>query len=112
MASQAVEKYDNRDLIEAILDAVNEFRRHGDGDVLVFLPGEREIREAAQYLRRQEWVGVEVLPLYARLNHAEQRRIFHPTGQARRIVLATNVAERSEERRVGKESGGGEALRE
>lgn len=94
-AGQAGGQDDDRDLNDAILDAVNECRRHGDGDVLVFLPGEREIREAAQYLRRQEWVGVEVLPLYARLNHAEQRRIFHPTGQARRIVLATNVAETS-----------------
>lgn len=84
-----------KDINDAIVEAVQECRQHGTGDILVFLPGEREIREAAQYLRRQQWVGVDVLPLYARLGQAEQRRIFRPTGQARRIVLATNVAETS-----------------
>src|SRR5690625_100710 len=84
-----------RDLNDAIVDAIEECRRHGNGDVLVFLPGEREIREAAQHLRRQQWVGVDILPLYARLGQAEQQRIFRPAGQARRIVLATNVAETS-----------------
>ncbi len=84
-----------RDLHDGILDAVQECRAHGPGDILVFLPGEREIRDAAQFLRRQQLVGVEVLPLYARLSQAEQQRIFRPQGQARRIVLATNVAETS-----------------
>src|SRR5690625_1394681 len=76
-----------RDLNDAIVDAIEECRRHGSGDVLVFLPGEREIREAAQHLRRQQWVGVDILPLYARLGQAEQQRIFRPAGQARRIEI-------------------------
>lgn len=84
-----------KDLNDAIAEAVQECRQLGSGDILVFLPGEREIREAAQHLRRQQWVGVDILPLYARLGQAEQRRIFNPTGQARRVVLATNVAETS-----------------
>ena len=65
------------------------------GDVLVFLPGEREIRESAEALRKHHPVGTEVLPLYARLSQAEQEQIFHPRGNARRVVLATNVAETS-----------------
>ena len=88
-------------LNEAIADAVDELWRGGahDGDILVFLPGEREIRDAADHLRRHlshqpALRGTEVLPLYARLSAAEQSRIFHPSG-ARRIVLATNVAETS-----------------
>jgi len=85
----------DKDLNDGILAAVQQCRQHGAGDILVFLPGEREIREATQFLRRQEWIGVDILPLYARLSQAEQRRIFHPKGQARRIVLATNVAETS-----------------
>ena len=68
--------------------------RHGPGDVLVFLPGEREIRESAEALRKHHPVGTEVLPLYARLSQAEQEQIFHPRGNAR-VVLATNVAETS-----------------
>ncbi|WP_459614822.1 ATP-dependent RNA helicase HrpA [Bordetella sp. 2513F-2] len=86
---------EERDLIDAIVDAVDECARHGPGDVLVFLPGEREIREAAEALRKRHPAGTEVLPLYARLSQAEQERIFHPRGNARRIVLATNVAETS-----------------
>ncbi len=78
----------------ALADAVEELCREGAGDVLVFLPGEREIRDAADTLRRRGPKGVEILPLYARLSAAEQDRVFHPTG-ARRIVLATNVAETS-----------------
>ncbi|MCX7741977.1 MAG: ATP-dependent RNA helicase HrpA, partial [Tepidimonas sp.] len=88
-------------LYDAIADAVDELWRGGahEGDILVFLPGEREIREAADHLRRHlshqpALRGTEVLPLYARLSAAEQSRIFHPSG-ARRIVLATNVAETS-----------------
>ena len=64
-------------------------------DVLVFLPGEREIRESAEALRKHHPVGTEVLLLYARLSQAEQEQIFHPRGNARRVVLATNVAETS-----------------
>jgi len=82
------------DLNNAITDAVDELWREGGGDVLVFLPGEREIREAAEALRKHHPPGVEVLPLFARLSQAEQDRVFEPHGQ-RRIVLATNVAETS-----------------
>ncbi len=82
------------DLNNAICDAVDELWRDGGGDVLVFLPGEREIREAAEALRKHHPPGVEVLPLFARLSQQEQDRVFEPHGQ-RRIVLATNVAETS-----------------
>jgi ATP-dependent helicase HrpA len=78
----------------ALADAVDELCREGPGDVLVFLPGEREIRDAADTLRRRGPRGVELLPLYARLSAAEQDRVFKPGG-ARRVVLATNVAETS-----------------
>ncbi|HJV96891.1 MAG TPA: ATP-dependent RNA helicase HrpA, partial [Albitalea sp.] len=81
-------------LNDAISDAVSELWREGAGDVLVFLPGEREIREAAEHLRRHHPPGVEVLPLFARLSQQEQDRVFEPHS-ARRIVLATNVAETS-----------------
>ncbi|WIT14549.1 ATP-dependent RNA helicase HrpA [Paucibacter sediminis] len=82
------------DLNNAITDAVDELWREGGGDVLVFLPGEREIREAAEALRKHHPPGVEILPLFARLSQQEQDRVFEPHGQ-RRIVLATNVAETS-----------------
>ena len=82
------------DANDAICDAVDELWREGSGDVLVFLPGEREIREAAEALRKHHPPGVEVLPLFARLSEAEQNRVFEPHGN-RRIVLATNVAETS-----------------
>ena len=91
------------DLNDAISDAVNELWRGtgsgalgaaGTGDVLVFLPGEREIREAADHLRKHHPPGVEVVPLFARLSQQEQDRVFEPHA-ARRIVLATNVAETS-----------------
>src|SRR5690606_21345779 len=77
---------EERDLIDAIVDAVDECARHGPGDVLVFLPGEREIRESAEALRKHHPAGTEVLPLYARLSQAEQEQIFHPRTNARRIV--------------------------
>jgi len=81
-------------LQQAILDAVDELSRVDRGDILVFLSGEREIRETAEHLRKHRLQLTEVLPLYARLGPAEQSRIFHPGGQ-RRIILATNVAETS-----------------
>lgn len=81
-------------LNDAIGDAVDELWREGAGDVLVFLPGEREIREAADHLRRHHPPGVEVVPLFARLSQQEQDMVFEPHS-ARRIVLATNVAETS-----------------
>jgi ATP-dependent helicase HrpA len=81
-------------LNDAIADAVDELWREGAGDVLVFLPGEREIREAADHLRKHHPPGVEVVPLFARLSQQEQDSVFEPHS-ARRIVLATNVAETS-----------------
>jgi ATP-dependent helicase HrpA len=78
---------------EALAGAVAEACREGAGDVLVFLPGEREIREAADALRKHR-IEAEILPLFSRLSNAEQDRVFHPGG-ARRVVLATNVAETS-----------------
>ncbi|MGZ0203166.1 ATP-dependent RNA helicase HrpA [Streptomyces sp. RM1] len=84
----------DRDQITAICDAVEELQAEGKGDILVFLSGEREIRDTADALEKKKYRFTEVLPLYARLSHAEQHRVFQPhTG--RRIVLATNVAETS-----------------
>lgn len=88
------EESKDHDLSDAICEAVDELWREGSGDVLVFLPGEREIREAAEALRKHHPPGVEVLPLFARLSQQEQDRVFQPHGQPR-IVLATNVAETS-----------------
>ena len=89
---------DDYDLNQSIADAIDELARMGQGDVLVFLPGEREIREAAEMLRKHHPPGDsklrEILPLFARLSAAEQERIFKPHA-GRRIVLATNVAETS-----------------
>ncbi len=82
------------DLNDAIVDAVDEAHRTGPGDVLVFLPGEREIREAAEALRKHHPPGLEVLPLFARQTAVEQGRVFAP-HQGRRVILATNVAETS-----------------
>ncbi|MCX5247197.1 ATP-dependent RNA helicase HrpA [Streptomyces sp. NBC_00201] len=84
----------DRDQITAICDAVEELQGEGKGDILVFLSGEREIRDTADALVKKNYRFTEVLPLYARLSHAEQHRVFQQhTG--RRIVLATNVAETS-----------------
>ncbi|MFI1681386.1 ATP-dependent RNA helicase HrpA [Streptomyces sp. NPDC020607] len=84
----------DRDQITAITDAVEELQAEGKGDILVFLSGEREIRDTADALNKKNLRFTEVLPLYARLSHAEQHRVFQQhTG--RRIVLATNVAETS-----------------
>jgi ATP-dependent helicase HrpA len=81
-----------RDQVQAICDAVDELRAAGPGDVLVFLSGEREIRDTADALAGRD--DLEVLPLYARLSAAEQHRVFQP-HHGRRAVLATNVAETS-----------------
>ncbi len=81
---------DDDDLADAIADAAERL----PGDVLVFLSGEREIRDTAEVLEGR-LRNTEVLPLYARLATAEQHRVFHPTGAAKRVVLATNVAETS-----------------
>jgi len=85
---------DDRDQPQAICDAVLELRAEGPGDVLVFLSGEREIRDTRDALAALELPDTEILPLYARLSAAEQHRVFQP-HRARRIVLATNVAETS-----------------
>jgi ATP-dependent helicase HrpA len=83
-------------LNEAITDAVTELWRAGSGDILVFLPGEREIREVAHHLQHHQPAWVEVMPLFARLSQQEQDRVFDiRRSNARRIVLATNVAETS-----------------
>ncbi len=83
---------EQRDQIQGITDAVGELRAAGPGDILVFLSGEREIRDTADALG--DVPGIEVLPLYARLSAAEQYRVFQAHSQ-RRVVLATNVAETS-----------------
>jgi ATP-dependent helicase HrpA len=85
---------EQRDLMDAVVDAVDEVARIGSGDVLVFLPGEREIRDAAEALRKHHPPHVEILPLFARLSAQEQERVFK-LSNSRRIVLATNVAETS-----------------
>jgi ATP-dependent RNA helicase HrpA len=87
-----------KDQVQGILDALAELRREGPGDILVFLSGEREIRDTADALAGQD--DLDVLPLYARLSSAEQHRVFEPGKFAhsrlgRRVVLATNVAETS-----------------
>ncbi|MFE6177919.1 ATP-dependent RNA helicase HrpA [Streptomyces sp. NPDC056464] len=84
----------DRDQITAICDAVEELQSEGKGDILVFLSGEREIRDTADALVKKNYRFTEVLPLYARLSHAEQHRVFQ-SHTGRRIVLATNVAETS-----------------
>ncbi len=85
---------DDRDQTQAVCDAVEELLRERAGDVLVFLSGEREIRDTADALARMDLRGTELLPLYARLSAAEQHRVFAKHG-GRRVVLATNVAETS-----------------
>ena len=95
------EESKERDLQDAITEAVDELWRGGahDGDILVFLPGEREIREAADHLRQHlaphpVLRSADILPLFARLSQPEQDRVFSPSN-GRRIVLSTNVAETS-----------------
>ncbi len=79
---------------QAILDAVHELGREGPGDILLFLSGEREIREVGEYLTRAKLGQTEILPLFSRLSAKEQNRIFASHG-GRRIILSTNVAETS-----------------
>jgi ATP-dependent helicase HrpA len=84
----------DRDQLQAIFDAVDELGREGPGDILIFMSGEREIRDTADALNRLNLPHTEVLPLYARLSNSEQNRVFQ-SHHGRRIVLATNVAETS-----------------
>jgi len=86
------------DPMEGINAAIDELGREGSGDILVFLSGENEIRDAEEAIRGRSLPGTEVLPLYGRLSSAEQHRVFETSrapGTRRRIVLATNVAETS-----------------
>lgn len=85
---------DDVDQTEAIVAAVDELSQEAPGDILVFLSGEREIRDTQEALDKQHYRHTEVVPLYARLSATEQNRIFQPHS-GRRIVLATNVAETS-----------------
>jgi ATP-dependent helicase HrpA len=86
---------EDRDQVQAISDAIDELSKEGPGDILVFLSGEREIRDTADALKGRK--NLDVLPLYSRLSAAEQHRVFEPptSRMTRRIVLATNVAETS-----------------
>src|SRR5699024_4778091 len=87
------EENDPLEIEEGIVQAVQELQREKEGDILVFLPGEREILETADLLRK-EFRDYDVLPLFSRLSQGEQNKIFVPKGR-KRIVLATNVAETS-----------------
>ncbi|MBQ4833291.1 ATP-dependent RNA helicase HrpA [Pseudoalteromonas sp. MMG010] len=82
------------DQLQGIFDAVDELCQEGPGDILIFLNGEREIRDTAEALGKRNLKGTEVLPLYSRLSNAEQNRIFAPHSR-RHIILSTNVAETS-----------------
>ncbi len=88
------EEQQDRSRGQALLDAVDELAQQGRGDILVFLPGERAIRDASELLRKHHPPQTEILPLYARLSPAQQSQVFREHG-GRRIVLATNVAETS-----------------
>ncbi|MBN8262847.1 MAG: ATP-dependent RNA helicase HrpA, partial [Xanthomonadales bacterium] len=95
LEGEAEEDGGQRTLVDGIVAACDEIQKDkGIGDTLVFLPGEREIRDVHQALERRKYRHTEVLPLYARLSAKDQDRVFHP-GPQRRIVLATNVAETS-----------------
>ncbi|EDJ91863.1 ATP-dependent RNA helicase HrpA [Haemophilus influenzae] len=84
----------DQDQLQGILNAVDELQAEGRGDILIFMNGEREIRDTAEALQKQNLKHTEILPLFARLSAQEQNKIFHPSG-LNRIVLATNVAETS-----------------
>ncbi|MBU2671016.1 ATP-dependent RNA helicase HrpA [Actinoplanes bogorensis] len=83
-----------QDQVDGIADAVDELGRDGDGDILVFLSGEREIRDTADALAKRNLRNTDIVPLYGRLSAAEQHKVFERHSQ-RRVVLATNVAETS-----------------
>ena len=91
---RSVAEEDDQDQLQGILNAVDELQAEGRGDILIFMNGEREIRDTAEALQKQNLKHTEILPLFARLSAQEQNKIFHPSG-LNRIVLATNVAETS-----------------
>ncbi|MEO5379141.1 MAG: ATP-dependent RNA helicase HrpA [Magnetococcus sp. DMHC-6] len=91
----STEEVDEADLKQGVVAAIDELAHmNTDGDILVFLPGEGEIRELTEALRKHRLTGWKILPLFARLSTAEQNVIFNPSSQ-RRVILATNVAETS-----------------
>jgi len=101
-SAEGIQAAEPRDQVQAVADAIGELRGVGPGDILVFLSGEREIRDTADALTGGDYADLEVLPLYARLSIAEQHKVFaggerSKQGQPhrRRVVLATNVAETS-----------------
>ncbi|SHJ18962.1 ATP-dependent helicase HrpA [Rubritalea squalenifaciens DSM 18772] len=86
----------DEDMARHVARAVDVISRTDrSGDILVFLPGEREIRECADVLIGRNWAGTEILPLFARLGLNDQQKVFNPQGGVRRVILATNVAETS-----------------
>jgi ATP-dependent helicase HrpA len=89
-----IDEGDDRDQVQAVVDAVRELLTGSSGDVLVFLSGEREIRDTADALAGAGLTDTEILPLFARLSSAAQHKVFEP-HPGRRVVLATNVAETS-----------------
>ncbi len=82
------------DIYDAIIEGVDELRRESRGDILIFLSGEREIRDATEALKKEEYPNTDILPLFSRLSNKDQNRIFKPHSK-QHIVLATNVAETS-----------------
>ena len=92
--TQSKDADDDRDQTSAICEAVDELFREKPGDILIFLSGERDIRDTQDALLKRQYRNTEIVPLYARLSAAEQNRIFQ-AHNGRRIVLATNVAETS-----------------
>ncbi|TSA40039.1 MAG: ATP-dependent RNA helicase HrpA [Methylococcaceae bacterium] len=93
--SEADKDETSDDLQHAILDAVDELYRDLRGDILIFLSGEREIRETTDSLKKHHPTQYDILPLYSKLSVSEQERVFNPKGGKVRIILATNVAETS-----------------
>ena len=84
----------DQDPLDGLTEAIEELMREGDGDILCFFPGERDIRDAMEAIEGKKWKNVEVTPLYGRLSNQEQHRVFSE-HRGRRIVLATNIAETS-----------------
>ncbi|ETD72938.1 ATP-dependent helicase [Pelistega indica] len=93
--STRMDRDEEKELVNAIVDAVDECSLVGSGDILIFLPGEREIRETAEALRKHKLGTMHILPLFARMSQADQEKIFQPSSNLRRVILATNVAETS-----------------
>lgn len=90
-----VEEHKSQDLMLCLVDAVKELQSYPRGDILVFLSGEREIKDATAILEKQNLPFTEILPLFARLSNQDQNKIFTPTNALNRIILATNIAETS-----------------